>query len=353
MARKIYIINIEPLDNRYTKQWHTFIPEKIKQLLPHLEVVNIDGDNTGYDKPSVGSFFDFSATMTYKNSQAHMISKLFSDNQVKPNDIFFFTDAWNPSVHTVRYISELNNIPVKVFGIWHAGWYDKTDILGYTIKNTNWVKNLELSMYNAYDMNFFGTGHHVDVFKNEHQVDKAKAMIVGYPLDYLKNIPTDYNKKVDMIVFPHRLNDDKAPYVFDHISEILGKLNDNIVCVKTQEHNLNKREYYELIGKAKIVFSANKHENLGISTYECMRTGCVPVVPDKLSYRDIYPIKYHYSCNDNMYTDLDSWYNIAVKMLGIIENYDIGTYNTVLQDANRIHNEYFSCDKMLYTIDRL
>ena len=350
--RTIYIIDIEPLDNRYTKQWQTHIPEMIKQTLPQLNVLQISGDNTGYDKPSVGSFFDFSATMTYKNSQAHAISKLFSDNKIKPNDIFLFTDAWNPTVHTVRYISELNNIPVKVYGIWHAGWYDKTDILGYTIKNTNWVKNLELSMFNAYDINFFGTGHHVDTFKAQHQIDKGRAMIVGYPLDYLKDISSDYNKKLDMIVFPHRLNDDKAPYVFDHISNILSKLNSNIICVKTQEHNLSKDLYYELIGKAKIVFSANKHENLGISTYECMRSGCVPVVPDKLSYTDIYPIQYRYTLTDNMYTDLDSWYNIAVKMLGIIENYDIHTYNTVLQDANRIHDNFFSCKQMLHIIGR-
>jgi glycosyltransferase involved in cell wall biosynthesis len=352
MNRNIFIVDIEPLDNRYTKQWHTHIPKLLKQKFPDYNIVTIPGDNTGYDKPSTGKFFDFGATCTYKSSQAHHISKLFTDNKVQSNDIFFFTDAWNQTIHTVKYISELNKIPVKTCGIWHAGYYDETDILGQSITNHDWAKHLEISMYNAYDLNFFGTRQHMNKFINKYDVDKIHAFTVGYPLEYLNELVPDYNNKKNIIVFPHRLNDDKAPEVFRYIRDYMKQFVD-YQFIMTQEHNYTKDEYYELIKSAKIVFSANKHENLGIGTFECMMLGCVPVVPDKLSYHEMYPIHYRYMIDDSMYTDMTKWHELGHKMKNMVQSYSKNTYDTVLSDSKRIYERYFTSELMLHLLGRL
>jgi len=354
MNRTIYVIDIEPLDNRYTKQWQQHVPYILKEHLPHYNIVNISGKTENYTQPTSGSFFDFSLTCQYKASQAYQISQLFANNTIKPNDIFLFTDAWNPTVHTVRYISELSKIPVKISGIWHAGWYDKTDILGYTITKHNWVKPFELSMYNAYDMNFFATGHHVDTFKSEHNVDKSNILLCGYPLDYLKNIVyLDYSKKVNRVVFPHRLNDDKAPYVFDWLGQIACDIDSNIEFVKTQSHNLDKDSYYDLISTCKVVFSCNKHENLGISTFECVNLGCVPVVPDKLSYTEMYPIQYRYKLPDVYYSDKKYWVPIAEKIVNIVHNYNEYTIIELLNVSKHIYERYFTSDRLIHYIKQL
>lgn len=352
--KTIYVIDIEPLDNRYTKQWHYFIPRQLKKICTNKNIVQISGDTSNYKSASTGKFFDFSKTCDYKASQARKISQLFIDNKVKPFDIFFFTDAWNQSVHTLKYLSELNQIPVKIVGIWHAGWYDSTDILGQTITNTNWVKPLELSMYNAYDINFFATGHHVDIFKSMHDVDKSRAILTGYPLDYLDElINVDYKEKQDIVVFPHRLNDDKAPYVFDWIQKKIQHHFPEILFVKTQEHKLDKTEYYNLLNKAKVVFSCSKHENLGIGVYEAVKSGCVPVVPDKLSYVEMYPRSCRYTIHDDMYTDESKWVNAAELILNIVKTYDKNRFNEALNIAKHVKQRYFSGDNMFHIINRL
>jgi hypothetical protein len=353
--KNIYIIDIEPLDNRYTKQWYYFIPRHMKKLLPDKNIVQISGDTTNYKSTTSGKFFDFSKTCDYKASQARKISQLFIDNKVQPHDVFFFTDAWNQSVHTLKYLSELNNIPVKIVGIWHAGWYDKTDILGQTIKNTEWVKSNELSMYNAYDINFFGTRHHLDTFMAEHTCDRTKALTTGYPLDYLEDmIQPDYKDKQDIVVFPHRLNDDKAPHVFDWIAHKVQSYYPDILFVKTQEHSLDKDEYYKLLSKAKVVFSCSKHENLGIGTYEAVRLGCVPMVPDKLSYKEMYPISNRYHMDDNLWYEKENvWVDVAERILDIVKTYDKNRYNESLNIAKHIRERFFTGDNMFYIIDRL
>lgn len=352
--KTIYIVDIEPLDNRYTKQWHYHIPRHMKKLFKTHEIVNISGDTSNYKDTTNGAFFDFNKTCDYKASQARKISQLFIDNKVKNGDVFFFTDAWNQTIHTLRYLCELNGIDIKVVGIWHAGWYDKTDILGMKIKNHAWVKNHELSMYNAYDINFFATNHHLDTFMAEHSVDRKKAMLVGYPLDYLEDmIQPDFTDKQDIVVFPHRLNTDKAPHVFDWIRDKIQAHYPDILFVKTQEHNLDKDEYYKLLNKAKVVFSCSKHENLGIGTYEAVRLGCVPIVPDKLSYKEMYPISNRYHMDDTWYEKENVWVDVSERILHIVKTYDKNRYNESLNIAKHIRERYFSGEHMYHIISRL
>lgn len=347
--RKLFIVPIEPLDNRYTKQWYDFIPVQLKQEFSDYEIINIDGNSSGYEKPQPGAFFDFSATCLYKASQAEKISQLFIDKVVNEDDIFFFTDAWNQTVHTVRYISELNKIPVKCVGIWHAGYYDPTDILGFTIQNNEWISHLEKSMYYAYDQNYFGTSQHLDKFRKEYNVDRSKAFLCGYPLDYLFDIERpSFEEKENIIVFPHRLNEDKAPYVFDWLKEYVQKKRPDIKFVKTQEMNLTKEEYYCFLRRCKIVFSANKHENLGISTFEAHMLGSVVCVPDKLSYREMYPFEMRYPMTDSMYLEhnKNDWEYIGDRFIIMIDKYNQYTMRDMFASSKRIYDRYFSSREM-------
>jgi hypothetical protein len=67
-----------------------------------------------------------------------------------------------------------------------------------------------------------------------------------------------------------------------------------------QEQNLTKAEYHELLSKAKIVFSANLQETLGISCYEGALAGALPLVPDRLSYSEMYTKEFMYNSDASL-----------------------------------------------------
>ena len=52
--------------------------------------------------------------------------------------------------------------------------------------------------------------------------------------------------------------------------------------------------YASLLSRSDIVVSSAEHEFFGISVMEAIRAGCVPVLPDKLPYRELYPEKFRY-----------------------------------------------------------
>ena len=56
----------------------------------------------------------------------------------------------------------------------------------------------------------------------------------------------------------------------------------------------NKKQYYKLLAKAKIVFSANQQETFGIGAVEGLFFGTIPLVPNRLSYVELYDPLFRY-----------------------------------------------------------
>ena len=91
-------------------------------------------------------------------------------------------------------------------------------------------------------------------------------------------------EKQNLILFPHRNAPEKQLNIFEDLKKELPEYN----FMNCQEHKLTKKDYHKLLGEAKMVFSANLQETLGISCYEILRTGGVPFVPNRLSYTEMY-----------------------------------------------------------------
>ncbi len=58
----------------------------------------------------------------------------------------------------------------------------------------------------------------------------------------------------------------------------------------------SRKEYHSWLKKGAIVVSTANQENFGISIAEASRMGCVPVVPNRLSYPEIIPKDFHEHC---------------------------------------------------------
>jgi hypothetical protein len=302
----IYIVDLEPIESRYTSEWKTHVPAIIKKAIIEqnldTKLFVISGTNNIPNATTPGAFINFGGTNMYKSSQAMAIAEMFTLGKIKEGDKFLYTDAWNPTILQVKYMSQLLQIPVEIHGMWHAGSYDPNDFLGRLMSNEKWVKSTEDALAYAIDVNYFATSYHWNIFPH---VAPEQTQIVGWPMEYLKE-SIYAGEKDDIILFPHRISVEKQPELFRE----LANRNPQYKWIMCQEENLTKAEYHELLSKAKIVFSANLQETLGISCYEGALAGALPLVPDRLSYSEMYTDSFMYPDNATIEEIEDTIHNM-------------------------------------------
>ncbi len=68
------------------------------------------------------------------------------------------------------------------------------------------------------------------------------------------------------------------------------KFKDKIVCYGFVR---DRKEYIDWLKKGDVVVSTAIQENFGIAIVEAMRYGCIPLLPDRLSYPEILPEEFH------------------------------------------------------------
>jgi hypothetical protein len=184
-------------------------------------------------------------------------------------------------------MARLLGVDIRIGGMWHAGSYDPQDFLGRLIGDEPWVRNAERSMFDCYDDNYFATQFHIDLFEETYtnELENHLPVQVGWPMEYLRNSLTAYAgmEKQNLILFPHRVAPEKQVDIFRDLAEALPEYK-FVVC---QEQELTKNEYHNMLGEAKLVFSANLQETLGISWYEGALVDAIPMVPDRLSYSEM------------------------------------------------------------------
>jgi len=260
-------------------------------------------------------------------------------------------------------MSELLGIPVVTHGLWHAGSYDNQDFLGRLVGNKPWVRHAEKSFYYSFDHNYFATEFHIDIFaKNllnngfnipewapEDVTDLKKSgriVRTGWPMEYMDEILTPYKnmEKRDLILFPHRIAPEKQVEIFRDLKQWLPQY-EFIVC---QDQQLSKHEYHTLLGQAKIVFSANLQETLGISCYEGAVVDTIPMVPDRLSYTEMYNDAFKYP---SLWTENWEAYNVnreqvCVAIVNYMEQYE--QLRPCLQEqAKSLTNDFFTANGLL------
>lgn len=299
----IYLVDLEAVETRYTAQWKSHVP-KILQAQGH-QVQVISGPEDIPRATTPGAFLNFGGTNIYKSRQVEEIARLFTQGAIVAGDHFIFTDAWHPGIINLKYMSSLLGIPVKIHALWHAGSYDPQDFLGRLIGNAPWVRHSEKAFFEAIDFNYFATDFHIEMFVRnllndglnenpwlDEDLDDALkgrwAGVVrsGWPMEYMAETLAPYKgrRKRDLILFPHRIAPEKQIEIFWDLRLILPQY-DFVVC---QEQALTKDQYHTLLGEAKMVFSANLQETLGISCYEGALVDAIPMVPDRLSYTEMY-----------------------------------------------------------------
>ena len=331
----IYIVDIEAVDTRYTKQWKEHLPKQLRRAT-NDDVEVISGGETP-QATTPGAFLNFGGTNVYKSKQLETIGEMFCKGEIKDGDYFLYTDAWNPTVIQLKYMAELLGVDIRIGGLWHAGSYDPHDFLGRLIGDAPWVRHAEKSMFHVYDHNFFATDFHIEMFvetlwnDDPYLYDWTQEVLngeddrfkrVGWPMEYLRNSLDNYKgmEKRDLILFPHRIAPEKQVEIFRDLAEQLPQY-EFVVC---QEQQLTKNEYHNLLGEAKIVFSANLQETLGISWYEGALVNAIPMVPNRLSYKEMALLEFKYP--SEWTEDFNSYRNnrdkVVAQIVEYMEHYD-------------------------------
>ena len=359
----IWLIDLESVETRYTKEWKTYFPALLTKAGHNVNIIDGPTDIPKANTP--GAFLNFGGTNIYKASQVEKISRAFTTGQVKEGDHIIFTDAWHPGITNIKYMSELLGVKVITHALWHAGSYDPQDFLGRLIGNASWVRHAEKSFFHSYDHNYFATDFHVKLFFDEllldghnepsemyneafnRRFDNGKIVRCGWPMEYEKVElePFKGMQKTNKILFPHRVAPEKQPEIFLDLKDTLTQYEFEICMDK----NYTKKEYYNALGEAKLVFSANLQETLGISWYEGAIVGTLPMVPDRLSYTEmentgkfLYPSEW----TESFTAYKEHKDKIVERIVDYMENYE-----KYLVDLNKLtthlNENYFSCKNLL------
>lgn len=150
----------------------------------------------------------------------------------------------------------------------------------------------------------------------------ARAHVVGYPLELdprpWRPVDADTDRG-PLIVWNHRWEHDKAPEVaFDALCELLRRgvpfrlavcgqrFRKVPACFERAKAELAERivhwgwlpdrgAYLDLLARADIALSTARHEFFGVSMLEATHAGARPLVPDALSYVELFPDAFRYT----------------------------------------------------------
>ncbi len=243
----------------------------------------------------------------------------------------------------------------------HYGFTDITSALcaDYILFNSGFHQNAFIEALKPFISRFPDYNPHWVIEKIQH---KAKVLYPGCKLDIKKTISEQRN--FPLILWNHRWEHDKNPEDFFNA---LFQINDegihfklavvgeqyknspdifNVAHKKLKEHILHfgyiesYTEYNKWLNKCDIVISTSFQENFGISIVEAIGSGNFPLLPDRLSYRELIPEKYHKLCIYKNQKDL------VGKLKKLIRYYDLE-----MMEHIRVQNLRFSWKNMIIQYD--
>ena len=299
---KFICVPLENLPQRYTIMMNQKIENKFDHFLyPEIELGGIQN----------GEFLDIIQTIKFKSRQLEMIADLFDSGEVQDGDVFFISDIFFPGIESIRYMSELLGIDVKIFAINHAGRADEND---FVQKLGEWSDSSELGYHQICDGIFVGSEFHKNNIVKHFNIHPDKIHVTGmiWDLNYMNSyLPDGNTEKEDYIIWPHRVSPEKGIYELLTLAENTnktiyvtsgGKINfdfnsyDNIKVFE----NLTKIEYYDIFRKAKYYLSNSIQETFGYTIQEAIFFRCGIIAPNRNATVEMLPSECLYSEIDEL-----------------------------------------------------
>lgn len=305
----LWILPIEPLEERYTKQWYDWFPQECERQGIKYEV--IDGVPLT-DRVEVGTFLDVNSTMHYKATQIAVLAGNIRCGLVHKSDTIFLADGEMFGMEgSIRYLLQMNGLAdVKVVAFIHAGSYTQGD---FVQQCSYFAEKYEQAWANVFDMILVGSEYHAHRLYNHRGIPLEMIQVTGnpYDVDAVKSSIT-YRPKVKRVIHTNRPDPEKQPDVTLDIFEVLKQKHPDWEFMVTtsrrvwgapdlrkralrlQEQgiiqvreNLTKVEYLSLLQESVVMTGNTIEENFGYCLLEAMLMDAIPVVPEDYSHPEL------------------------------------------------------------------
>jgi glycosyltransferase involved in cell wall biosynthesis len=289
MKKRIIYVPLENIEQRYSKMMNkAFEIDDISIVIA-----------PEFNYPEViesGQFLDVNKTIIYKTKQLQMIAEMFYKKEILDGDVFLIADMFFPGLESIKYMAELQDIKVQIFGFNYAGRADKND---FVQKLGKWADVCEKGYHDVCDGIFVGSFYHKNNILNHFNIDYKKIHVTGYiwDRDYVRSIFNEEVIKEDFVVFPHRLSSEKG---IEEFLEFANKTDKKIVITSsgnkvdidlpenvTYLYNLTKKQYYEVLARAKYYLSTAYQETFGYTLQEAIHFNCLIAVPNRSCYPEM------------------------------------------------------------------
>lgn len=325
---------LEPLEERYTKQWAEWSKRDFARYFDDIRTIEVEPLT---DKVEVGKVLDANGTIYWKAEQMTELAFEFSREAVKDGDIFFLHDLQFPGWEAIKYMAELNNVRIRVFGFLHASSWTEGD---FAQPMEPWLAPYELAWINAADGIFVGSHYHKKKIVEARRLPEIladKIYVTGNPVDIqvyrsgCTSIPKPHEKQ-NLVLWPHRFHLEKNPqFAVDcvewwfetakhdkHPVKFIFRAPDKtalqhssiqllMIRLRQLQEDIaisfyepqNKQEYYDLMSQCKIMWSTSLEESFGYCTAEGVALDCHPILPNCAAHPELVRReRYLYKPND-------------------------------------------------------
>lgn len=316
MNNKIIYVPLEHIDSRYTSHLDRDIVDHLEsRAIPY---VRIYPDVKASRALPAGMFLDAPFTTRFKSLQLAALAEMFETGKIATGDVIFFSDIWFPGIESIAYMSHFTGIKPKIRGILHAGSFTDTDEVR---QFERWAKNFEDIVFDIADTIFVASEFIRRDVLRKRVIHPDKLVVTPLPLD-VKEMQSythmhPYQDRPPVVIFNGRNHPEKQPHLWERLKVDLVKRwnRDNptescpFVFKWTLQENMPKDRYYALMARSKVVVSFALQENFGYGIAEAAYLGCVPVVPNKLVYPELYSSLCCYETYDDA---VDKVYDLLV-----------------------------------------
>ena len=172
-----------------------------------------------------------------------------------------------------------------------------------------------------------GSEYHKGLISNYFNISPEKIYVTGcvWDNDYAWGLYPHYEPKKEQVIFPHRLSKEKGIEEFIAIVEQLPdtkfiitsskKNNNKISLPKNVEfiEGITKSEYYKHLSQSKYYLSCAYQETFGYTLREALLYKCIPIVPDRASYKENVPASHRYKTIEEAITLLNTEEDIDIR----------------------------------------
>jgi len=324
---QIIFVPLEMIEERYSLDWYRWFRDSFCNL--NINTITV---MPTFEPQTIkrGQFLDSITTNRFKSQQLTQICNLFEQELIDDQTTFLFMDSWFPGLELLAYIRNALKINFKIVGMFHAGTWDRYDYISQN-QMTPWAAPLELCWLEILDGVCVATEFHKDLIidaqaENEQQLLtlEKKIHVTGFPIyqDFVK--PVD---KKPLIIFPHRLAPEKNPQrfykmiesdlqVFPTLKYFSGFTTKDYINFSNLDEKGKKELYYQLLNQSTFAVSFADQETFGIAMLEAALCGCFPIVPDRLSYSELFPNEFKYTGTNS---DAEM-YSAMHRMIAILQN---------------------------------